>query len=134
MVSISHPRMLFPFFWGPGLASRWSSRASLWGVELRQSCATLIRGGEKCLLGIFPSMSFFQSLRLFEGNDLCIYIYTYIHIFTYIYIYLHIFTYIYIYIHIFTYIYIYLHIHMNTYTYIYIYTHVHSLKNISYPA
>ena len=43
------------FFWGPGLASRWSSRASLWGVEPRQSCAILIGGGggEKCLLGIY---------------------------------------------------------------------------------
>lgn len=72
------------FFWGPGLASRWSSRASLWGVEPRQSCATLIRGGWKMSVGdlsicIYIYVFFFQSLRLFEGNDLCIYINTYVH-------------------------------------------------------
>ena len=143
MVSIPHPRMLFPFFLGARSGITVEFQGELVGCGAAAELCNFDRrgGGEKCLLGIYLCvyiyMCFFQSLRFFEGNDLCIYIYTYGHIYTYVHIYIYTYVHIYIYtnihvciytcvhiyihLHIFTYIYIYLH---NIFTHIYIYLHI----------
>ena len=125
----SSPKNVVPiFFWGPGLASRWSSRASLWGVEPRQSCATLIGGGGVknvcwgsiyvCIIYVFFSISKILWRKWFMYIH--IYIWTYIYICTYIHIY--ICTYIHIYKY--TCMHIYLCTYIHTFAYIYIYLHI----------